>query len=191
MMPTSPAEEPRDRLQPMTRRQTLIRGGMAMAAATVAGSAASGPTPAAAATPGKTAENFGVPWEEAYGYAQAVKVGDIIYLSGQLSHDADGALVAPAPLDADGRIADHGNMGPQMAQAYANARTLLERFGAGMAQVVEEVIYVTDMDASFAVAGTVRAEAYGGRPVAASTILVTPRLAFREQLVEIKLIAQV
>jgi hypothetical protein len=28
------------------------------------------------------------------------------------------------------------------------------------------------------VAGAVRAEAYGGRPVVASTILVTPRLAF-------------
>ena len=52
------------------------------------------------------------------------------------------------------------------------------------------VLYVTDMDPAFAVAGAVRAEAYGGRPVVASTILVTPRLALPSQLIEIKLIAR-
>jgi enamine deaminase RidA (YjgF/YER057c/UK114 family) len=82
-------------------------------------------------------------------------------------------------------------MGPQMAQSYANAKTLLERYGASMDNVVEEILYVTDMDAAFAVAGTVRVEAYGGRPVVASTILVTPRLAFKDQLIEIKMIAKV
>jgi enamine deaminase RidA (YjgF/YER057c/UK114 family) len=146
---------------------------------------------AAEVTIEKELENLGVPWEEAYGYAQAVKAGDTIYLSGQLSHDADGNMVAPAPLDADGHIADHGNMGPQMAQSYENAKTLLQRYGASMDNVVEEVLYVTDMDAAFAVAGQVRAEAYGGLPVVASTILVTPRLAFKDQLIEIKMIAKV
>jgi len=147
--------------------------------------------PAAGAAIAKQAESLGMPWEEAYGYAQAVKVGDTIYLSGQLSHDDKGEMVAPAAVDADGRIADHGNMGPQMAQSYANAKTLLARYGATMDNVVEEVIYVTDMDAAFAVAGPVRAEAYGGRPVVASTILVTPRLAFPSQLIEIKMIAKI
>ena len=59
-----------------------------------------------------------------------------------------------------------------------------------MDNVAEEVLYVTDMDAAFAVAGEVRREAYGGRPVVASTILVTPRLAFPDQLIEIKAIAR-
>jgi enamine deaminase RidA (YjgF/YER057c/UK114 family) len=173
----------------ISRRQALAGG----AVATVAGAAlaAAHQPQAAAATPGKREENLGMPWEAAYGYSQAVQVGDTIYLSGQLSHDAEGGMVAPAPLDPDGRIADHGNMGPQMAQAYANAKVLLERFGASLANVVEEVVYVTDMDAAFAVAGEVRAEAYGGRPVVASTILVTPRLAFREQLIEIRMVARV
>jgi enamine deaminase RidA (YjgF/YER057c/UK114 family) len=78
---------------------------------------------AAAAAQGKVVKepaHLGMPWEEQYGYAQAVKVGDTIYLSGQLSHDDDGNMVAPAPLDQGGRITDHGNMGPQMAQSYAN-----------------------------------------------------------------------
>jgi enamine deaminase RidA (YjgF/YER057c/UK114 family) len=140
--------------------------------------------------PEKEVVNLGVPWEEQYGYAQAVKLGDTIYVSGQLSHDEAGNMVAPAPLDDAGRIADHGNMGPQMAQAYANIAKVLAGFGLGMGSIVEEVLYVTDMDAAFAVAGEVRRRAYGGLPVVASTILVTPRLAFPSQLIEIKVIAK-
>jgi hypothetical protein len=56
--------------------------------------------------------------------------------------------------------------------------------------VVEEVIYVTDFDAAFAVAGNVRKAAYGtGRPICASTILGTTRFAFPQQLVEISFTA--
>ena len=40
----------------------------------------------AAATIYKEAAYFDVPWEDAYGYAQAIKVGDTIHVSGQLSH---------------------------------------------------------------------------------------------------------
>jgi enamine deaminase RidA (YjgF/YER057c/UK114 family) len=139
----------------------------------------------------KEVANLGMPWEEQYGYAQAVKVGDTVYVSGQLSHDDDGNMVAPAPLDQAGRITDHGNMGPQMAQSYANIKKVLESVGAAMDDIVEEVVYVTDMDAAFAVAGEVRRTAYGGRPVVASSILMTPRLAFADQLIEIKVIAKV
>jgi enamine deaminase RidA (YjgF/YER057c/UK114 family) len=148
---------------------------------------------AAAAQDGKISKevaNLGMPWEEQYGYAQAVKVDDTIYVSGQLSHDDQGNMVGAAPLDADGRIADHGNMEVQMAQSYANIQAVLRNYGATMDNVVEEVLYVTDMDAAFAVAGKVRREAYGGSPVVASTILVTPRLAFPTQLIEIKVIAR-
>ena len=46
----------------------------------------------------------------------AVKVGDTIYISGQLSHDDDGNMVGAAPLDDQGNITDHGNMEIQMRQ---------------------------------------------------------------------------
>lgn len=141
---------------------------------------------------GKQAQGLGMPWEDEYGYAQAVKVGDWIYVSGQLSHDDEGNFVAPAPIDAQGRIQDHSNMEAQMRQTYANAKKILGKFGAALDDVVEEVLYVTDMDAAFAVAGPVRKEAYGSeKPEVASTILVTPRLALPPQLIEIKLIARV
>ena len=112
----------------------------------------------------KEAGTLAMPWEQSYGYAQAVRVGDTIWVSGQLSHDNEGNIVGPAPVDAQGRILDHGNMRIQMAQCYANARKVLAQYGATLDNVVEEVLYVTDMDTAFAVAGAVRAEAYGGRP---------------------------
>jgi enamine deaminase RidA (YjgF/YER057c/UK114 family) len=171
----------------ISRRAALAAAGVGAAAATLA----QGRTARAQAGKlDKEVVNLGMPWEEQYGYAQAVKVGDTVWISGQLSHDDAGNMVAPAPLDATGKIADHGNMRPQMAQSYANIAKVLAGYGLTMDNIVEEVLYVTDMDAAFAVAGEVRKEAYGGKPVVASTILVTPRLAFPDQLIEIKVIAR-
>jgi enamine deaminase RidA (YjgF/YER057c/UK114 family) len=175
----------------LEKRRCSRRDAIAAAGPGVVVTALGAPRAAAQAKVAKEVANLGMPWEDQYGYAQAVKVGDTIYLSGQLSHDDEGNMVAPAPLDQAGKIADHGNMGPQMAQSYANIEKVLASYGATMDDIFEEVVYVTDMDAAFAVAGEVRAAAYGGRPVVASTILVTPRLAFADQLIEIKVIAKV
>jgi enamine deaminase RidA (YjgF/YER057c/UK114 family) len=41
----------------------------------------------------KETKSFGMPWEKEYGYAQAVKIGDTIYVSGQVSHDDNGNIV--------------------------------------------------------------------------------------------------
>jgi len=140
----------------------------------------------------KDVKAFGMPWEDQYGYAQAVKVDHTIYISGQLSHDEKGNMVAPAALDDGGRIRDHSNMEAQMRQTYKNAKKILNQFGATLDNVVEEVLYVTDMETAFAVAGPIRKEAYGSQtPAVASTILVTPRLALPTQLIEIKFIAKV
>ena len=140
----------------------------------------------------KDVKGFGMPWEEQYGYAQAVKVDDTIYVSGQLSHDDQGNIVGPAPLDDSGRIRDHSNMETQMRQTYANAKKILSQFGATLENVVEEVLFVTDMETAFAAAGPVRKEAYASKkPAVTSTIVVTPRLALPTQLIEIKFIAKV
>lgn len=176
------------------RRGFLKTSGVGAATALLAATASQAAL--AAAAPGKSrrnrkAEGLGMPWEDQYGYAQAVQVGDTIYVSGQLSHDDKGNMVGPAPLDAAGRITDHSAMETQMRQTYANAKKILARFGASLSDVVEEVIYVTDMDTAFAAAGPVRKAAYGSeKPKVASTILVTPRLALPTQLIEIKFIAK-
>ncbi len=139
----------------------------------------------------KDVKGLGMPWEDQFGYVQAVKVDDTIYVSGQLSHDEQGNLVGAAPLDDSGNIRDHSNMETQMRQTYANAKKILGEFGASLDNVVEEVIYVTDMDKAMDVAGPVRKEAYGlEKPQVACTIFVTPRLAFPTQLIEIKFVAK-
>jgi enamine deaminase RidA (YjgF/YER057c/UK114 family) len=134
--------------------------------------------------------SLGVPWEKAYGYAQAVRANGMIFVSGQLSHDAMGNIIGAAPVDSAGRITDTSNMELQMRTTYSNARTVLMQCGATLDDVVEEVIYVTDLSAAFPIAGPVRKAAYGrDLPRCASTIAEVKRLAFAEQLVEIRLTA--
>lgn len=130
--------------------------------------------------------NHGVAWEKAFGYAQAVKVKDTIYISGQLSHDAAGNLVAPADVDEFGRPVSYDAMEPQIRQTYENARLLLERFGASFEDVVEETLYVLDVDAAFPAAASVRKEMYCSEvPQLASNLIGVSRLAFPQQLVEV------
>lgn len=138
----------------------------------------------------RSVASLGMPWERTFGYAQAVRVRNTIYVSGQLSHDDSGNLVGPAPLDAAGHVTDSSNMELQMRTTYANAAKLLAKFDAGLEHVVEEVLYVTDMNAAFAVAGTVRKAAYrSDSPACASTLVEVSRLAFPEQLIEVSFTA--
>lgn len=135
---------------------------------------------------GKEAAYHGVPAEDDYGYAQAIKIGNMIYVSGQLSQDDKGEMIAPAALDESGKPADFSMMSEQMRVTYVNASRILAQFGATLDDVVEETIYVLDVDEAFATAGKVRKEAYGkARPQCASNLIGVARLAFPEQLIEI------
>jgi 2-iminobutanoate/2-iminopropanoate deaminase len=127
----------------------------------------------------KEAKNFGMPWEKEYGYAQSVKIGDTIYISGQVGHDETGKIVG------------HGNMETQMRQAYTNIQKLLSQYGATMNNIVDEILFVTDMDAAFSAATKCREEIFSGSPVIASTIVQIQRLAFPDLLIEIRCVARV
>jgi enamine deaminase RidA (YjgF/YER057c/UK114 family) len=62
----------------------------------------------------------------------------------------------------------------------------LAEFGATLDDVVEETLYVLDVDAAFVAGGKVRKEVYGSQqPQCASNIIGISRLAFPAQLVEI------
>jgi 2-iminobutanoate/2-iminopropanoate deaminase len=52
--------------------------------------------------------------------------------------------------DDKGNIVGLGNMEVQMRQAYANIEKVLAQYGATMENIVDEVLFVTDMDAAFA-----------------------------------------
>jgi len=143
-------------------------------------------------TPAKKVANLGVTWERSFGYVQAVQVKDTIYISGQLSHDDGGKLLAPAELDATGRPADFSQMEGQIRQAYVNAKKLLSEFGATLNDVVEETLFVLDIPSAFAAGSKVRKEMYGKDvPQCASNLIGVYALAFPEQIVEITLRAVV
>ncbi len=127
----------------------------------------------------KEIKSFGMPWEKEYGYAQAVQVRDTIYISGQVSHDDKGSIVGA------------GDMEAQLRQAYANVQKVLAQYGATMANLVDEVLFVTDMETAFAAAVKCRRTIFDGAPAVASTIVQIQRLAFPELLIEIRCVARV
>lgn len=127
----------------------------------------------------KEAKSFGMPWEKEYGYSQAVRVDNTIYVSGQVSHDDKGNIVG------------RGDMEMQVRQAYANIEKVLAQYGAAMDSIVEEVLFVTDMEKAFAARVKCKQEVFSGNPVLASTIVQIQRLAFPELLVEIRCICKV
>lgn len=107
----------------------------------------------------KEAKSLGMPWEKEYGYSQAVKVDNTIYVSGQVSHDDKGNIVGSR------------NMELQMRQAYANIKKVLAKYDATMDNIVDEMLFVTDMDVAFAARVKCRQEVFSGNPVLASTIV--------------------
>ena len=127
----------------------------------------------------KEAKNLGVSWEQEYNYSQAVKVGDTIYLSGQVSHDEAGDIVGV------------GDMEAQMQQAYANVQKVLAQYGATLENVVDEVLFVIDMETAYAAATKHRRDIFSGTAVVASTIVQITGLASPEMLIEIKCVAKV
>jgi enamine deaminase RidA (YjgF/YER057c/UK114 family) len=127
----------------------------------------------------KEAKSLGMPWEKEYGYSQAVKVDNTIYVSGQVGHDDKGNIVG------------HGNMEVQMRQAYANIEKVLAQYDATMDNVVDEILFVTDMDSAFAARVKCRQEVFSENPVLSSTIVQIQRLAFAELMVEIRCICKV
>jgi enamine deaminase RidA (YjgF/YER057c/UK114 family) len=130
---------------------------------------------------GKDVRNLGIPAEKSYGYAQAIRHGDIIFVAGQ-SASSDDATV--------GNPGDVGGMEQQMRRAYEKIARVLALFDASMDDVLDETLYVTDMPAAVAVAGRVRADVYGPEVEVTSTLCGIQALGTPELLIEIKCTAR-
>jgi 2-iminobutanoate/2-iminopropanoate deaminase len=68
---------------------------------------------------------------------------------------------------------------------------VLAQYGATMDNIVEEILFVTDMNTAFTAAVKCREDVFFGAPVVASTIVQVQRLAFPELMIEIKCVAKV
>ena len=127
----------------------------------------------------KDTRGFDLPWEREFGYAQAVKVADTIFIAGQVAHDDQGNFVGI------------GDMQAQMRAAYRNVGRLLAMYGGTMADLVDETLYVTDIEAAYAAAVACRKEIFGGNARLASTVVQVQRLTFPELMIEIRCVAKV
>ena len=114
--------------------------------------------------------------ERSFAYAQATCDGRYIWVAGTTSMDE--SFVPTAPND----------MRRQMENVYERIGRTLEAHGSTFGDVLQERIYVTDMDAMLA-ANDVRLAFYGTHTPAATAVEVR-RLAFVECLVEIELVAR-
>jgi enamine deaminase RidA (YjgF/YER057c/UK114 family) len=79
--------------------------------------------------------------EKEYGYTHAVKIGDDLKISGAVSMDDAGIIVAP------------GNMEQQMKNCYSDLEKILQHYGYTIDDVVAENIYTTDMKEFIKVSG--------------------------------------
>jgi 2-iminobutanoate/2-iminopropanoate deaminase len=106
-------------------------------------------------------------------YSQAVRAGDLLFLSGQIPLTPAGAL---AP----------GDVTAQATQVLDNVVALLAAGGSAPQHVVKCTIFLADMN-DFAAVNAVYARYFGSEPPARSTVQVA-RLP-RDVLVEIEAIA--
>ena len=103
------------------------------------------------------------------------RVGDLIFVSGQVALDPEGEIVGRDDFDA------------QAEQTFANLAGVLEAGGSGLQNVVKVTIFLTDMS-NFEKIVELRGR-YFTPPYPADTIVEVSSLALPELMIEIEAIA--
>ena len=110
-------------------------------------------------------------------FTDAVRAGDLLFVSGIVAVDATGNLVGGEDVVT------------QTRRVFENMRAVLDAGGCGFEDVVKVTIFLTDIDDRPKI-NPVRQEVFGAtRP--ASTLVEVPRLAVEGAKVEIECVALV
>lgn len=124
-------------------------------------------------------EEIGVPelGEPISHYTDAVRAGDLLFVSGVV------------PTDAAGNVVGGDDVAAQARRVFENIRLVLERAGTGFEHVVKVTVYLTDVNDRTLI-NPVRQEFFGAtRP--ASTLIEISRLAIPGAKLEIDAVALV
>lgn len=78
-------------------------------------------------------EHYAVREDMQLPFSEAVRVGHMLYLSGQLGYDAKAAKLV------------EGGIGPETTQTLENIKAVLEKHGSSMAEVVKCTVFLADI----------------------------------------------
>lgn len=117
-------------------------------------------------------------WYESAGISLGVRVGNLVFTSGQ------------GPIDARGATVGAGDFEAQARQALANLSTVLTNGGSSLAEVVKATVFVTDI-AQQHVFAKLRAEHFPDKPHLAESFVEVSSLANSEWMIEIEAIGLV
>ncbi|MEK2474509.1 RidA family protein [Streptomyces noursei] len=117
-------------------------------------------------------------WYESAGISLGVRVGNLVFTSGQ------------APIDAQGATVGAGDFETQARQALANLSTVLTNAGSSLADVVKATVFVTDI-AQQDIFAKLRAEHFPDKPHLAESFVEVSSLANPEWMIEIEAIGLV
>ena len=108
-------------------------------------------------------------------YTDAVRAGDLLFVSGVV------------PVDRDGNLVGGNDVVAQARAVFENMRAVLAAAGAGPADVVKVTVFLTDVDDRPSI-NSVRQEFFGEtRP--ASTLVEISRLAVPGAKIEVEAVA--
>ena len=110
-------------------------------------------------------------------YSHVVRTGNLVFIAGQVSQDADGNVVGGGDFQA------------QAAQAFDNLTRALASVGASLRQLVKITIYITDPRFRDPLREINRCYLPSDQPT--STLLVVAGLARPEYLIEIDAVAAI
>lgn len=109
------------------------------------------------------------------GYSHAIKVGDTIYIAGQVAWDVDGNLVGKGDFEAQARM------------ALENLKRVLAAAGSQMTDIVQMNYYIRNLEDFAKIRNPYRE--YFGRYFPCQTLTVISSLADPDLLIEIQAIA--
>jgi len=115
-------------------------------------------------------------WDDNFPLSQGLKIGNFLFLSGQVS------------VDSEGRVVGKGDLKTQTRQVFENMKTVLEKAGATFDNIVKMTTYFTTDIHNYEDYFAVRREYFKGSNPASTGVQVAA-LAFEGLMLEVEAIA--